>query len=154
MRTSRSFPYLAGTLALVSFGCASSVSTTDVEGRTAGSPTGSWSLSAFDLTGGQTVLVPSPERYLLELGDDGKARVRADCNFCNGEYRSSGTSLSMGALACTRAACPPGSLDFDYLRALDSATAFESTREELSITYPEGVLRFTRSEDGSGKIGP
>jgi hypothetical protein len=65
-----------------------------------------------------------------------------------------GLSPAPAPPALTRAACPPGSLDFDYLRALDSATAFESTREELSITYPQGLLRFTRSEDGSGKIGP
>jgi heat shock protein HslJ len=145
---SRSFLGLTAVLAMVSVGCASSVSTTDVEALSVGAPTGSWSLTAFDLTGGQTVLVPSPERYLLELGGDGKAHVRADCNVCNGEYRSSGTSLEMGILACTRAACPPGSLDSDYLRALDSALAFESTSEGLSITYGDGMLRFEPFSDG------
>jgi hypothetical protein len=31
----------------------------------------------------------------------------------------------MGLVACTLAACPPGSLDGEYLRALGSASTFE-----------------------------
>ncbi len=116
--------------------CASTTSTTEL------TPVGSWSLRAFDLAGGQTVLVPAPERYRLDLGEDGDAHVRADCNFCNGSYRSSGATLEMGLLACTLAACPPGSLDGEYLRALGSASSFELTEGQLSIAYPDGVLRF------------
>lgn len=122
--------------------CASTTSTTELETSDPASPAGSWSLRAFDLAGGQTVLVPAPERYLLDLGENGDAHVRADCNFCNGSYRFSGATLEMGLLACTLAACPPGSLDGEYLRALGSASSFELTEEELSVAFPDGVLRF------------
>jgi heat shock protein HslJ len=122
--------------------CASTTSTTESDPPDPATPVGSWSLRAFDLTGGQTVLVPAPERYRLDLQEGGEAHVRADCNFCNGSYRVSGSRIEMGLLACTRAACPSGSLDSEYLRALGSATSFEATDEELSIAYPEGVLRF------------
>jgi heat shock protein HslJ len=122
--------------------CESTTSTTELETSDPATPVGSWSLRAFDLAGGQTVLVPTPERYQLDLGENGDAHVRADCNFCNGSYRSTGTTLEMGLLACTLAACPPGSLDGEYLRALGSASSFAVTEEELSVAYPDGVLRF------------
>lgn len=120
-------------------GCSSTPPTVPLESA---SPVGSWSLQSFDLAGGQSVLVPDPESYLLELREDGGAHVRADCNRCNGSYSSSGTNLSMGLLACTRAACPPGSLDTDYLRALGAAASFVTSGSELLVLYPEGALAF------------
>lgn len=136
--------FLPGALVLLVLtgGCGSTTSTTDLETPKGSTPVGSWSLRAFDLEGGQAVLVPSPERYSLELREDGDAHVRADCNFCSGSYRSSGATLEMGLLACTLAACPPGSLDGQYLRALVSASSFERTEGELFVAYPNGVLRF------------
>jgi heat shock protein HslJ len=136
--------FLAGALILlVAMGaCESTTSTTELATPIPATPVGSWSLQAFDLAGGQSVLVPAPERYQLNLEDDGDAHIRADCNFCNGSYRSSGTELEMGLLACTLAACPPGSLDGEYLRALGSASSFELTEGGLSVAYPDGVLRF------------
>ncbi len=122
--------------------CESTTSTTELDTPSPATPVGSWSLRAFDLAGGQSVLVPAPERYQLSLGKDGDAHVRADCNFCNGTYRSSGAEIEMGLLACTLAACPPGSLDGEFLRALGSATTFALTEGVLSVAYPDGVLRF------------
>lgn len=140
----RSKRLLQGALVLLALteACASTTSTTELEPSDPAAPLGSWSLRAFDLAGGQTVLVPAPERYLLELREDGEAHVRADCNFCNGSYRSSGAELEMGLLACTLAACPPGSLDGDYLRALGSSSSYVRTEGELAIVYLDGVLRF------------
>jgi len=137
------FFFLGALVLLVLMGaCESTTSTTGLQTSAPATPVGSWSLRAFDLAGGQTVLVPAPERYRLDLGSEGDAHVRADCNFCNGSYRSSGATLEMGLLACTLAACPPGSLDGEYLRALGSASSFEVTEEGLSVAYPDGVLRF------------
>ncbi len=139
-----STPLFSGALflLLLTGACESTTSTTELRTPTLATPVGSWSLRAFDLAGGQTVLVPAPERYQLSLEQDGDAHVRADCNFCNGGYRATGTELEMGLLACTLAACPPGSLDGEYLRALGSANTFELTERDLSVAYPGGVLRF------------
>jgi len=142
MNKSKQFFWGALVLLVLTGACESTTSTTELQSSDPASPVGSWSLRAFDLAGGQTVLVPSPERYQLDLGEDGDAHVRADCNFCNGSYRSSGATLEMGLLACTLAACPPGSLDGEYLRALGSASSFELSGGELSVAYPDGVLRF------------
>jgi heat shock protein HslJ len=142
MNPSKLFVYGTPVLLVLFWACESTTSTTELETTESATPVGSWSLRAFDLAGGQTVLVPAPERYQLSLGPEGDAHVRADCNFCNGSYRSSGTELEMGLLACTLAACPPGSLDGEYLRALGSSTTFEMTQGDLSIAYRDGVLRF------------
>jgi heat shock protein HslJ len=142
MNLSKLFFYGAPVLLVLMGACESTTSTTQLGTTAPATPVGSWSLRAFDLAGGQTVLVPAPERYQLSLGQEGDAHVRADCNFCNGSYRTSGTDLEMGLLACTLAACPPGSLDGEFLRALGSASTFELTEGELSVAYPNGVLRF------------
>ncbi len=136
--------FFLGTLVLLVLmgACESTTSTTELETPAPATPVGSWSLRAFDLAGGQTVPVPAPERYRLDLGENDDAHVRADCNFCNGSYRATGTTLQMGLLACTLAACPPDSLDGEYLRALGSASSFEVTEGGLSVAYPGGVLRF------------
>ena len=142
MNQSKQFFWGALVLLVLTGACESTTSTTELQSSDPASPVGSWSLRAFDLAGGQTVLVPSPERYQLDLGEDGDAHVRADCNFCNGSYRATGATFEMGLLACTLAACPPGSLDGEYLRALGSASSFEVTEGGLSLAYPDGVLRF------------
>jgi heat shock protein HslJ len=104
--------------------------------------TGVWALQSFDLSGGQSVTVSDPASYTLELASDGTAHVRADCNVCDGGYELADATLRLGALACTRASCPPESLDFEYLQALSSTSSIERNGTELRIGYDGGVLRF------------
>ena len=107
----------------------------------ASDPLGSWALQSFELNGGSVVPVPEPVNYTLELSDDGRAHVRADCNVCTGGYELSGSALTFGLMACTRAACQPGSLEHDYLEALGSSSTFERTGDMLTLAYADGVLR-------------
>jgi len=80
--------------------------------------------------------------YTLEFPSDERLSVRADCNRCNGGYSLIDGTLEIGLLACTLAACPPGSLDGPYLSALGSATTLEQEGQTLRIVYREGALRF------------
>ncbi|HXV64369.1 MAG TPA: META domain-containing protein [Vicinamibacteria bacterium] len=105
---------------------------------------GVWALEAFELSGGQVVTVPDPSQYTLELAEDDALHARTDCNLCNGSYRVSGSDLSIGLLACTRAACLPGSLEQPYVDALGSATSWELVGDELTIRYAGGRMRFGR----------
>jgi len=75
-----------------------------------GNPVGSWALQSFERSDGSVVPVPEPGQYTLDLGEDGRAHIRADCNVCNGDYDVTGSSLSFGLMGCTLAACAPGSL--------------------------------------------
>ena len=107
-------------------------------------PTGTWALQSFELSDGTVVAVPDPSSYTLDLGatEAGRANVRADCNLCNGGYELSATRLDFGLMACTRAACPPGSLEMDYVRALESTTTFLRSGGSLTLSYDGGILRF------------
>jgi heat shock protein HslJ len=64
-----------------------------------------------------SVYVPEdPAMYTLVFGTDGSAQVQADCNRARGSWASeTAGQLTIGPMAGTRAACPPGSLHDRYL---------------------------------------
>jgi heat shock protein HslJ len=107
-----------------------------------GNPVGSWVLQSFERSDGTLGPVPEPGQYTLELGEDGRAHIRADCNLCNSTYDVTGASLSFGLMACTLAACPPGSLEWDYRQALGSTSMFQVTGRSLALGYDGGILNF------------
>ncbi len=96
----------------------------------------------------ETIEVPTPERYQLELLPDGKARARFDCNRGGGAYRIAEGQLSFGALVSTRMACPPGSLGDRYSKELARVSTFfiEDGRLYLELPVDSGTLRFRRGE--------
>jgi heat shock protein HslJ len=97
-------------------------------GPTSGEPatiTGvEWRLAAIQWSDGRTTRPDDPARYLFELGSDGRVTGRADCNRLTGSYTLDAHALRFGPLATTRMACPPGSLDAEWLRALGSASSW------------------------------
>jgi heat shock protein HslJ len=100
-----------------------------------------WQLQEFVLTDGTVSAVDDPAKYTLTLNMDGTASVRADCNMCNGNFNADDNSLSFGLMACTLAACPPGSFDARYLAALGTASDYELT-PALLLDYAGGTMRF------------
>lgn len=107
-----------------------------------GDPVGSWVLQSFERSDGSVVAVPEPGDYTLDLDEDGRAHIKADCNVCNSDYEVTGASLTFGLMACTLAACAPGSLERDYLEALGSSSMFQVTGDSLALAYDGGVLKF------------
>ncbi len=107
-------------------------------------PTGTWALQSFQLSDGSLVVVPDPSQYTLELGvtEAGRAHIRADCNVCNSGYEVSGATFTFGLMACTLAACPPGSLENDYRFALGATSTFQRSANTLTLTYDDGVMQF------------
>ena len=93
--------------------------------------------------------VAAPERYTVLLADDGKARVRFDCNRGGGSYTISAGKLSFGPLMSTRMACPPDSLDGPFMRDLQRVAAFFVQEESLFLEMPDdsGTMRFRSSAD-------
>jgi heat shock protein HslJ len=83
-------------------------------------------------------------RYTLRLEPDGSARVRSDCNSCGGSYTLSGSTLTVGALACTRAFCGEASLDQPYVKALQFARSVDGGSGRLVVRGSEGTLRYVR----------
>jgi heat shock protein HslJ len=107
---------------------------------------GEWQLQAFELNDGSIQPVPNPENYTIRFAPDGNAHAQVDCNVCNGSFETEGNSISVGVMACTLAACPPGSLDAQYQTALGSMSTFVRSGSELSIRYAGGTMRFELSE--------
>jgi heat shock protein HslJ len=90
----------------------------------------------------------NPERYTLELQPGGTALVRADCNRGRGTYEIGEGRIRLGALAMTRMACPPGSLDARYLKDLERAAVFfvEGGKLFLDLPLDSGTMRFARGK--------
>ncbi len=121
-------------IGLLAAGCDSGTSATPTDAN--------WQLASF-VIGDVALPVISPASYTLRFNSDGTANIKADCNFCNGGYQAQGTRLQMGALACTKAFCPPPSFSDRYIAALSSATSFQRRGDELLVIFPEGRLRLT-----------
>jgi heat shock protein HslJ len=109
-------------------------------------PTGianvTWKLESIERVGSPAISIPNPEQYTLRLEENGQASLRADCNTCNGRYSLDGSSISLSALACTRAFCSLASFDGNYTAALESVRSVNVSGNTLTITGPGLTLRF------------
>ena len=103
-----------------------------------------WKLQSIETLAGGLVGLSRPDNYTLEFADASRLSVKADCNTCSGTYSLSGASLSVGALACTKAFCGAASRDTAFLEVLSNATSIGVRGIELSIDSSRGTLRLTR----------
>ena len=82
--------------------------------------------------------------YTLRLAPDGQLDVLADCNRAGGRYRMEGSHLTLTVTHSTMAACPPESLDRQFLADLAAVSAW---RLEDSRLYMDlmggGMMVFT-----------
>jgi heat shock protein HslJ len=108
-----------------------------------------WRLQSLTRPDFSVVTVEEPSRFTLELVDDGRLSVRADCNRCNGGYALEGGSFRVSVLACTRAFCASAPFDTEYVGALQDARSFEVNDGVLKDASTRGTLRF--SSDASGR---
>jgi heat shock protein HslJ len=99
-----------------------------------------WELQGF-IVGGTETPVDDPTKYTVDLQSDGNTNIRADCNNCSGTYTVDGNDLSFGTLACTIAACPPGSFDIQFQQALGTVSRWEIVDGFLFLNHDGGQLR-------------
>lgn len=117
-------------------GCGESpTSPSDLIGRT-------WRLVSIAPASGPSTVVTDPSRYSIEFRDETRLSVRADCNTCSGSYALSGRSISIGALACTRAFCGETSLDAVFVQGLSEAKTAALEEQLLAIGSDARTLRF------------
>ena len=83
--------------------------------------------------------VADPTRYTLTTTDEGLALI-ADCN--NVLANLTLNPLSIETTISTLVACPPDSLDADYLEGLNNANLISIENGELILQSPDGQLRF------------
>jgi len=80
----------------------------------------------------------------LIFGADGNLSGNAGCNQYNGSYQVNGNQITIGPLISTMMACPQETMQQEstYLIALQSATSFEQSAQQLIITHPAGRLEY------------
>jgi heat shock protein HslJ len=95
----------------------------------------------------ETPTIPEPNRYNLKFRGSDNVSLRADCNrgARNVTFLEPGV-IRLGALAITRAMCPPGSLGDRFARDVGRVVRWAVRGGELRLELPEdaGTLRFTR----------
>lgn len=94
-----------------------------------------------------TLLVPDqPENYTAEFLDDGTLLVRADCNRGQGQFSTTDDrQLEVGPIATTMAACPPGSIDSQFVQALNSSAIyfFQDGNLFIDLAVDTGTMQFS-----------
>jgi heat shock protein HslJ len=85
-----------------------------------------------------------PALYTIEFADDGTAAIKANCNQVGAEYEENESALSIVLGPATLAACPPGSLDVEFLRDLEGAAGYLIDEDDLiiDIRFDTGTMRF------------
>ncbi|HEY7035486.1 MAG TPA: META domain-containing protein [Thermomicrobiales bacterium] len=110
-----------------------------------------------ELRGGAAPVSPDdPGAYTLTFGDDGKVALRADCNRGFGPFAVTGSQITIGPVATTRAACPPGSLSDQFVQAIEAAAAFTFAEGHLLLALPNdaGTLVFAARSAEAGAATP
>jgi uncharacterized lipoprotein YbaY/heat shock protein HslJ len=113
-----------------------------------------WQWRATLLNDGIVMRPDDPSRYTLELGADGRAAVRADCNRGSGPYTIMGDRIDFGALAITAAACIPPSLGSLFTQQLSQASRYFTQDGDLffALESDRGFMRLSRAAE-SGATG-
>lgn len=86
------------------------------------------------------------EKYTVQFREDGTLQVKADCNRKGGTYSSDGKLLSIEITHSTTAACPEGSLEDEFVRAL-SAAAIHFLKDGdlyIDLKYDTGTMMLSR----------
>ena len=93
----------------------------------------------------EQITVGTPENYTILLKADNKVQVRFDCNRGGGSFEISLGKLSFGPMMSTRAACPPGSLDFRFAKDLQRVVSFFTRNNNLylELPYDSGTMKFS-----------
>lgn len=104
-----------------------------------------WSWQGTQMSDDARVAPDAPERYTLEFEPGGKVNIRADCNRGSASYLLNGSTLSFGPIALTRAMCPPGSRDAEFLKGLQAVSGqlFRGNDLVLTLKFDSGSMRFT-----------
>ena len=95
----------------------------------------------------EKITVTTPDRYTILLHPDGKIQARFDCNRGGGNYEISEGKLSFGPMMSTRMACPPDTLDAQFMRDLQQVSSFFLEGGQLYLELPlnSGTMRFKQA---------
>ena len=103
-----------------------------------------WKLDSLARADAPEATISDPSLFTMALADDKTLQVRSDCNRASGGYTASGSTISIGPLASTKAYCASAPIDSDYLALLGGESTVSISGSTLQLSSPRGTLRFTR----------
>ncbi len=94
----------------------------------------------------ERIVPPDPTRYTLEFLPDTTVAAQIDCNRGHGKYTLNDQAISIGPLATTRMACPPGSLDGVFSKQLEAARHifFRGDTLFMDLFADSGTMKFSQ----------
>ncbi len=113
----------------------------------------SWQLTEYGQEGSLTTAIGEST---VVFGPGDKIGGNGGCNSFGGTYTFDGTTLTVSNLASTEMACADNALmqqESAFTGALAQATGLTIDGDTLTITYPDGILRFTLLA-GAGAAAP
>ena len=131
-------------LAIASFALAAACATPMPEKPTSLDGT-SWQLVKFTGGDGKVLTPDDKSKYTLAFNADGTLDARIDCNRGRRGWKAADKGeLELGAMAVTRAMCPPGSIDHEIARRLHHVRSYliKDGRLFLSMMADGGVFEF------------
>ncbi len=107
-----------------------------------------WQWTKFLEANANKILVDDPENYTIEFMPDGAVQIKADCNSVGGSYTVNGSQLTIELGPTTLVACPPGSLENEYLALLSDVNSYimEGENLVLLIKYDTASMFFALAE--------
>ncbi len=105
-----------------------------------------WQWTKTTYNDGRTVNVPTPANYTIQFSvADGKVTVKADCNNVLGTFTADATNMTITLGPSTMAACPPGSLDSEYIKELGQVAQYLVQGQMLVLNFKadSGGMTFT-----------
>lgn len=111
---------------------------------------GVWKWTGSQFNDGKTTTPPDPNNYLIQFLADGSVSIKADCNQVGGTYTVTDNQLTITTGPSTLVACPPGSLDQEYLRQLSNTSSYfiKDGNLILEFKFDSGSMVFAPSAPG------
>jgi len=103
-----------------------------------------WSLRSIVNADGSVQAIKDPTLFTVVLAGNGRVNARADCNRAMGGYSLSGSTLSIGPMASTRAYCATAPVDQQFLTLLIGDNIVTTSDATLQLSSPRGTLKFGR----------
>ena len=99
-----------------------------------------WKLTKIETGKKGEKLIDRPKNYTIRFYDDGKFKVKSDCNKCSGSYTVASKFIKLNDLDCSKKFCGKDSFDYLYKKFLSDSSSFSLNKNGLVLKSYKGKL--------------
>ena len=99
-----------------------------------------WRLKKIETGTSSEKLIDRPKNYTIRFYDDGKFKVKSDCNKCSGNYTVASKFIKLSELDCSKQFCGKASFDYLYKKYLSESSSYILSRNGLVLKSFKGNL--------------